>query len=69
MPIAAHATMEDGTLTLTGLVAGVEGDRIIRKEASAPSSGVADLGRRLAEDILAAGGREILEEVYCRELE
>lgn len=69
VPIAAHATMDDGTVTLTGLVAGVEGDRIIRKEASAPSSGAADLGRRLAEDILAAGGREILEEVYCRELE
>jgi hydroxymethylbilane synthase len=69
VPIAAYGTMDGDTINLTGLVASVDGKQIIRKEMSAPSAGAADLGRKLAEDILAAGGKEILEEVYCRELE
>jgi len=70
VPIAALGRTTDGTnVQLTGLVASVDGKRLVRKTAESPAADCEWLGRELAEAVLAAGGRDILTEVYGRELE
>jgi hydroxymethylbilane synthase len=64
VPIAGYATLAGDQITLTGLVADLCGERVIRREAAAPSRQAVELGARVAEAVLAAGGQEILDEVY-----
>ena len=68
VPIAAHGTVSNGQLRLTGFIAAVDGQRSVRGEISGPVADSEQLGIRLADQLLAEGGREILEEVYKREL-
>ncbi len=68
VPIAAYAVREGDEVVLTGLVASVDGKQIVRDTDRGPAAEAAELGSSLAERILEAGGREILEEVYCREM-
>jgi len=63
-PIAGHATVAGGQVHMSGLVAGLDGVRVIKKSGRADRAGAAALGVELAEEILAAGGGEILQEVY-----
>lgn len=64
VPIGAHATMEGKTLILTGMVADIEGVRLIRKELRGDAQQPEVVGERLAEVILESGGAEILAEFY-----
>lgn len=66
VPIAAHATLSDGQLTLDGLVASVDGKTIIRDEIRGKSAEAHALGVQLAERLLARGGDKILREIYGR---
>jgi hydroxymethylbilane synthase len=60
-PIAAHASLaEEGKLLLDGLVASPDGSCVIRRRIWGDPAEAARLGRELAEQILAAGGRETL---------
>ena len=68
VPIAAYAVREGDEVLLTGLVGSVDGTRMIKDSDRGTASGAAQLGDALASKILEAGGREILEEVYCREI-
>lgn len=57
-PIGAWGRLDDGTLTLDAVVAAPDGSRVLRRSARGPADddAAADaLGRRLAEDLLAAG--------------
>ncbi|HXH73146.1 MAG TPA: hydroxymethylbilane synthase [Mariprofundaceae bacterium] len=65
VPIAAFATLNGDTVHLAGLVGEVDGSKVIRREAEAPAADAEALGIRLADEILAAGGREILERLYA----
>ncbi len=65
VPIGGYCTMdEDGRLTLEGLVADELGKRIIRRSRQGSSTDPEALGETLGEEILEAGGKEILREVY-----
>jgi hydroxymethylbilane synthase len=68
VPIGAHGTVSGGQLTLTGLIASVDGKEIIKKSVSGPVAEAAAMGVSLAEELLDLGGRAILEEVYGSEL-
>ena len=68
VPIAAHGTVQGATLTLVGLIASVDGQQTVRDSLSGPASEAVALGVQLAERLLEAGGRQILETVYQREL-
>lgn len=68
VPIAGFATLVDQTIQMTGLVADLRGEPIIRLEATGPVAKARQLGAQLAKDVLAAGGREILERIYQREV-
>jgi hydroxymethylbilane synthase len=64
VPIGAHARSSGGELRLLGVVASPDGTRILRREASGPALDAVRLGQELGNQLLANGGREILEEVY-----
>ncbi len=68
VPIAAHGTMEGNSLRLVGFIASVDGSITVKDEISGAPADAQKLGYELADRLLAAGGREILEEVYKREL-
>jgi len=65
VPIAAWSRIADGSLTLTGFVAGVNGETPIRLEGSGPVAEAWNIGAELAKRVLAAGGKAILDEVYA----
>ena len=64
VPIGAFAVTEGDTVTLTGLIASVDGKEILKEEATAPAADAAKIGTALAEKLLKQGGRAILDEVY-----
>ena len=66
VPIAAHATVSGGEITLRGLVASLDGRRLVRGEMRGTAEDSEALGSRLAEDLLSRGAAEILHEIYAR---
>ncbi|MBI3393737.1 MAG: hydroxymethylbilane synthase [Nitrospirae bacterium] len=64
VPIAAHAVVSGGSLKIAGLVASLDGRTLIRNVMEGVAAGPEDLGVTLAERILSAGGREVLDAVY-----
>ncbi len=65
VPIAGHARLlDDDTLCLEGLVAEVDGSRILRAQKQGHTSQARQWGFELASEILDQGGRAILEKLY-----
>jgi hydroxymethylbilane synthase len=62
VPIGAYAEVRGEQLHLHGMVAALDGSRLVRDELRGPAGGGDRLGIALAEKVLAAGGGEILEE-------
>jgi hydroxymethylbilane synthase len=60
-PIAAHATLDGDRLTLVGLVAEPDGSRMLRDSITGTAADAQELGRHLAEKVLAAGAGPLLE--------
>jgi hydroxymethylbilane synthase len=60
VPIAALARLEQATIHLVGLVAGVDGRAVVRGEARGRDGDPDAVGIALAEDLLERGGRAIL---------
>jgi len=60
VPVGGHATVDGERVSLTGIVASPDGTRTIRRAGAAAAADAAALGHELAEEILAAGGGEIL---------
>jgi len=64
VPIAGLARISSGKLVLTGLVAGVDGRRMVKGKVEGTLEKNTELGVRLAEELLGRGAEEILREVY-----
>jgi len=62
VPVAAHATVADGRLDLQGLVANLNGRKVIRDSLSGSPLQAEDIGRRLADRMLSQGAAQILRE-------
>jgi hydroxymethylbilane synthase len=63
VPLAAYATWRDDTLRLRGVVSTVDGQRVLRAEASVTAPDVAaalELGRRVSADLEAQGAMDIV---------
>jgi hydroxymethylbilane synthase len=60
-PIAGFARVEGARVTLAGLVAEPDGSRVIRDTLSGPEADAAGIGEALAERMLAAGARTLLD--------
>lgn len=65
VPIGAHATT-DSHLSLRGVVVSPDGAHIVRASLDGPAADAERVGRALGEQLLAEGGRAILEAVYGR---
>ncbi len=66
VPIAGLAVVENDTVTIRGLVASVDGKRVIRDQVTGPAKEASQLGEKLAGRLLQAGGDKILNEIYGR---
>jgi hydroxymethylbilane synthase len=66
VPLGAYAELRQGELTVTGLIAAVDGSELLRRSLTGSPGEAAELGVRLAETLLAMGGQKILAEVYGR---
>ncbi|HMB15695.1 MAG TPA: hydroxymethylbilane synthase [Pelovirga sp.] len=67
VPIAAFGTVKEGQLTLTALVADVEGKTLLKRSTMVPTDQAYAAGVALAKELLAEGAAAILNEVYgCR---
>ena len=64
VPIGGFAKRVDGKVSFTGLIASVDGNRILKETDIADTADAEKLGTETAEKLLAAGGKEILDEVY-----
>jgi hydroxymethylbilane synthase len=60
VPIAAHARCSTQRLEMTGLVAELDGSRIIKASMEGPADQAHTLGLQLAENLLAQGADDIL---------
>jgi hydroxymethylbilane synthase len=63
VPLAGHATVEGATVRLRGLVASLDGSRVVRGERVGPASEAAQVGVALAEELLSRGAAEILSQI------
>ncbi len=64
VPIAAYGEFKDDTVRLTGLVADLEGEKLIKDTIEGPAGEAGRLGTELAEKLLRMGAWEILKELY-----
>ena len=62
-PVGAYAEAMVDKMRLTAFIADRYGRSCVRQERIGPASSPLDLGRQVAEDLMAGGGREILEEL------
>jgi hydroxymethylbilane synthase len=67
VPIAGHGEILAETFSLTGLVADMDGSRIIKASLSGPVDSAEAIGVKLAEQLLARGADELLEELNSLE--
>lgn len=65
IPLAGHATLKNDQLQLTGLVAELDGSRVVRATNRGAPDQAAALGRQLAETLLHRGAGEILERLQA----
>jgi len=68
VPIGGFATIDNETITLTGLIASLDGKTILREQLSGPAAEAEKIGVTLAETLLDRGGKAILDEVYENEI-
>jgi hydroxymethylbilane synthase len=60
IPLGAHAVLDAGGVWLRGFVGTPDGTELVRGERRGPIGSASDLGRALAEDLLARGADRIL---------
>jgi hydroxymethylbilane synthase len=65
VPIGVNTAIEDGILTLTGMVASLDGKRLIKDSVTGDPSHAEALGKDLAHKVREAGAGEILAEIFA----
>ena len=65
VPIAAYATLEDGIMSLRGLVASLDGARVLRSRVQGREDDAESLGVEAAATVLEQGAGEILTRIYA----
>jgi hydroxymethylbilane synthase len=62
--MGAHATVESRTILLHALIVSLDGAQVIRQEMLGPIDNAAALGHVVGQQLLAAGGKQILDAAY-----
>jgi len=63
VPVGCYSEVSGNQIKLTGLVASVDGEQLLRESLECPLSEAGEKAARLAEKLLNDGGREILEAI------
>ena len=66
VPIGVNTTLEGDTLTLTGIVASVDGKKLVKDTVSGKASEAENLGNELAQLMRQQGAQEILQEIFAQ---
>ena len=61
VPIAGHGSIDNDIFTLTGLVADLDGKSVIQETTSGPADQAEAMGTALADKLIKAGARKILD--------
>ena len=64
VPLAAFCRTENGQLRLEGMVAELDGSKVLRDQMRGEESEAEEMGIALAQRLLAVGADEILERIY-----
>ncbi len=64
VPLAAHAKVSDGQVILEGMVAELDGSRMIKDKKAGQHQEAEKIGVELARHLLEMGAGEILEKIY-----
>ncbi len=64
VPIGVNTMIEGDTLTLTGMVASLDGKRLIRDQQSGSTADAETIGKQLADTLKGQGAGEILKEIF-----
>jgi hydroxymethylbilane synthase len=65
VPIGVNTHFENDELVLTGMVASIDGQRLLRDSARGPASDPEAIGLALAGTLRSQGAGEILEEIFA----
>ena len=66
VPIGVNTTLEGEQLTLTGIVASVDGQKVVKDTVSGNASEAENLGNELALRMRQQGAQEILQEIFAQ---
>ncbi|HBB31021.1 MAG TPA: hydroxymethylbilane synthase [Cyanobacteria bacterium UBA8803] len=66
VPIGVNTHLEGDTLTLTGIVASVDGQRLVKDMIAGKASDAEQLGIELAQRLRQQGAQEILAEIFAQ---
>lgn len=64
VPIGVNTVLEGDTLTLTGIVASLDGQQVVKDAVSGAAELAEDLGAELAQRLRSQGAQEILDEIF-----
>lgn len=65
VPIGVNTVIADGKLVLKGLVASLDGQRLVKDEVAGAPEEAEQLGKQLADRVKEQGAMEILEEIFA----
>ena len=63
VPIGAFATLDEEQITLTGLVASLDGKKLYKKEMTDIKTNATSLGRKIGDELIEMGGDSIMQEI------
>ncbi len=66
VPIGVNTQLDGDTLTLTGIVASVDGKKLVKDTVTGAASEPDHLGTQLAERLRQQGAQEILDEIFTQ---
>jgi hydroxymethylbilane synthase len=65
VPIGVNTVLDGDTLTLTGIVASLDGQRLVKDSITGDATNAEQLGRELAQRARQQGAQEILDEILA----
>tara|TARA_Y100001960_G_scaffold49848_1_gene50557 strand:- start:5347 stop:6276 length:930 start_codon:yes stop_codon:yes gene_type:complete len=63
VPIGAFATLDQDQITLTGLVASLDGKTLYKKKLTDLKTNASALGRKIGDELIGMGGNRIMQEI------
>jgi hydroxymethylbilane synthase len=67
-PLAAHGTLDEDRLTLEGLVGAPDGSELLRATLMGRVEAAAELGKKLAEELLRRGAQRLIDSCRSKEV-